>query len=242
MKADKFFAAIRNAVYPENETCDLCGNELPFKSRLNLCSECLSKLEFNNGRICLRCGSPILNEADYCLRCENRVNAFRYNRSPLLYEGLAKKTVLSFKYGEKRYLSEFLGKLMTDEFIKNDMQASVATFVPMTKKEKKKRGYNQAELLADCVAGNLKLDLRELLVKNGETPEQKKLSAKEREENMKGIFGCTADLKGKEVLLIDDVFTTGATANECAKQLIKAGANGVVVLTAAVTSLKPHIS
>ncbi|MGN1096279.1 MAG: ComF family protein [Christensenellales bacterium] len=242
MKISDFFNAVKNVVYPRNETCDLCGSELPFKNRLNLCSQCLEKLELNNGKVCLCCGSPVYNEADYCLRCENTSNVFRFNRSPLVYDGLAKKTVLTLKYGEKRYLSDFLAKLMTDEYLKDGINADVVTFVPMTKKEKRKRGFNQAELLAVKVADSLKLDLCDLLIKTRETTEQKKLSAKERAENMKGIFDCKSDLHGKEVLLVDDVFTTGATANECSKQLLKAGAKGVTVLTAAVTALKPYLS
>ncbi len=236
------FDKFKNALYPENETCDVCGGELAFESRYNLCSKCAEELEFNDGKICLTCGTPIYNEADYCLRCSKEINLFKLNRSPLVYEGLAKKTVLGFKYGEKRYLAKFLAKLMTDEFIKQNLSADVIEFVPMTKKEKRKRGYNQAELLAIEVGANLKIELSRSLEKIKETPEQKKLTAKERAENLKSVFGISSQaVKGKDVLLIDDIFTTGATANECTKQLLKAGAKSVTVLTAAVTSLKPYM-
>ena len=93
-----------DAVFPQNETCDVCLEELPYKTRLNLCSSCLEKLPFNDKKVCLCCGAPMDNEADYCLRCMDTKRAFDKCRSVLVYEGLAKKVLLSFKYGEKKYL------------------------------------------------------------------------------------------------------------------------------------------
>ena len=150
--------------------------------------------------------------------------------------------MLSFKYGEKKYLKNLLAKLMTDKYLSERFDSDVVTFVPMTKKEQRKRGYNQSELLAREIANSLSLECRPSLKKVKESPEQKSLSAKERAENLKGVFSCSdAALKGKRVLLIDDVFTTGATANECSGVLLKAGASNVLVLTACVTALKPYM-
>ena len=93
------------------------------------------------------------------------------------------------------------------------------------------------------VGANLKIELARSLEKIKETPEQKKLTAKERAENLKSVFGISSQaVKGKDVLLIDDIFTTGATANECTKQLLKAGAKSVSVLTAAITALRPYMA
>lgn len=231
-----------DAVFPQNETCDVCLEELPYKTRLNLCSSCLEKLPFNDKKVCLCCGAPVENEADYCLRCMDTKRAFDKCRSVFVYEGLAKKVLLSFKYGEKKYLKNLLAKLMTDKYLSERFEADVVTFVPMTKKERRKRGYNQSELLAREIANSLSLECRPSLEKVKESPEQKSLSAKERAENLKGVFFCSdAALKGKRVLLIDDVFTTGATANECSSVLLKAGASNVLVLTACVTALKPYM-
>ncbi len=231
-----------DAVFPQNETCDVCLEELPFKTRLNLCSSCLEKLPFNDKKVCLCCGAPVENEADYCLRCMDTKRAFDKCRSVFVYDGLAKKVLLSFKYGEKKYLKNLLAKLMTDKYLSERFEADVVTFVPMTKKEQRKRGYNQSELLAREIANSLSLECRPSLEKVKESPEQKSLSAKERAENLKGVFSCSdAALKGKRVLLIDDVFTTGATANECSGVLLKAGASNVLVLTACVTALKPYM-
>lgn len=231
-----------DAVFPQNETCDVCLEELPYITRLNLCSSCLEKLSFNDKKVCLCCGAPVENEADYCLRCMDTKRAFDKCRSVFVYDGLAKKVLLSFKYGEKKYLKNLLAKLMTDKYLSERFDSDVVTFVPMTKKEQRKRGYNQSELLAREIANSLSLECRPSLEKVKESPEQKSLSAKERAENLKGVFSCSdAALKGKRVLLIDDVFTTGATANECSGVLLKAGASNVLVLTACVTALKPYM-
>ena len=232
-----------DAVFPQNETCDVCLEELPYKTRLNLCSSCLEKLPFNDKKICLCCGAPMDNEADYCLRCMGTKRSFDKCRSVFVYEGLAKKVLLSFKYGEKKYLKSLLAKLMTDKYLSERFEADVVTFVPMTKKEQRKRGYNQSELLAKEIADSLSLECCPSLEKVKESPEQKSLSAKERAKNLEGVFSCSdMKVKGKKVLLVDDVFTTGATANECAKALLRAGATNVLVLTACVTALKPYMA
>ena len=120
------------------------------------------------------------------------------------------------------------------------MDAEIAVFVPMSDAEKKKRGFNQAELLAREVGERLGLPVLPALVKVKETSPQKELTGKERADNLKGCFSVAyADwIAGRRILLVDDVFTTGATANECARTLLKAKVRQVSVLTAAVTVQK----
>ena len=146
------------------------------------------------------------------------------------------------KFGNKKYISAELAKMMTDTFIEEEMCADVVTFVPMTAKEIKERGYNQSELLAEEVAKRLNLPITSTVLKIKETDKQKRLTAKERRENLKGVF-AVADktaIKGKRILLVDDVITTGATVNECSAVLKKAGATKVSSLTACITIYKPE--
>lgn len=230
---------IKHTLFPENITCDICGEELISDTRYPLCAECTSKLPTTGEHICVNCGVPISGEADYCIRCENVRDEYLLNRSPLVYDGEAKELIYSLKFGGKRYLAKTLGAMMSDEFLKRGMSADIAIFVPMTDKEEKKRGFNQSELLARNVAERLNMPLLPALVKVKETSAQKELKGKERAENLKGAFTCVFEqVKGRKILLIDDVFTTGATANACAHALIKAGAREVSVLTAAVTKKK----
>lgn len=230
---------IKDALFPMYCTCDVCGEELVADTRYRLCSRCVDELPFADGHRCLSCGVPLKDESDYCNRCQYQKYAFVKNRSPLVYDGLAKKAIYTLKFGKKKYIAQTLGALMADEFLKSGMQAEIIVFVPMTDKEEKKRGFNQSELLAQEVGGRLDIPVLPALVKIKDTSAQKELRRKDRATNLEGAFSCAfGQVKGRKLLLVDDIFTTGATADECAKVLLKAGAREVNVLTCAVTRLK----
>ena len=231
--------AFDKALYPMDCTCDVCGEELVADTRYRLCSDCIAKLPFANGHRCLCCGVPLADESDYCNRCQYERGAFVKNRSPLVYEGETRKIIYSLKFGKKKYLAQTLGALMADEFLKDNMEADIIVYVPMTEAEEKKRGFNQSELLAEEVGRRLNIAVLPALVKIKETKAQKELGGKERAQNLEGAFVCVFEqVNNRKILLIDDIFTTGATANECAKVLLKAKAREVNVLTAAVAKLK----
>lgn len=224
-----------NLLYPDDITCDLCGEELRADLRYRLCAECMDKLPMID-RGCLICGAPINGESDYCDRCKTGEAAYTVNRSPLEYAGEARNMIYSLKFGNKRYLAHTLAALMADKYLDCGMHGEIIVFVPMTEAEEKARGFNQSELLATDISDRLNIPMLPALKKVRTTDQQKKLGKKEREENLKGAFVCVfPQVEGRKILLIDDVFTTGATANECSKALIKAGAREVNVLTAAVT-------
>ena len=238
-KVKKFISSFSRALFPDDITCDVCGEELIADTRYRLCSECISQLEFTGEHICLDCGVPIKDEADYCIRCQNQKREYAFNRSPLVYDGIAKKLIYDLKFGRKKYIAQTLGAMMTDEYLNRKIVAEIAVFVPMTRDEEKKRGFNQSELIAEDVASRLNLPLLPALVKIKETSAQKQLSREEREKNLVDAFVCVfKEVKDRKILLIDDIFTTGATANACAHALLKADAKEVCVLTAAVTEKK----
>lgn len=236
--------SLKAALFPENITCDLCGAELTAETRYPLCAACMEKLPVVGEHICKQCGVEIDDEADYCLRCQRVESRFDKNRSPLLYEGAAKGLIYAFKFAGKKYISNTLGAMMADCYLSRGMNADVIAFVPMSRKELRNRGFNQSELLAKNVAQRLNIPLYEALLKTKDTYQQKALTFKERAENLKGVFSVNGDaeikaaIKDKNVLLVDDVFTTGATADECAKVLLKAKVKSVSVLSAAVTKRK----
>ena len=134
----RFFNAIKLAIFPDNITCDLCGEELTADTRYNLCAECTSKLPTVGEHICLNCGVPLLDEADFCVRCENRESLYDYNRSPLVYDGIAKDLILALKFSKKKYIAKTLGAMMCDEYIKCGIDAEIAVFVPMTEWEERR--------------------------------------------------------------------------------------------------------
>lgn len=239
LRIAKVLTSLRNALYPLNVTCDICAEELVANTRYRICASCNEKLPFVKGHRCIACGVPLNDEADYCNRCQASESAFVVNRSPLVYENEARKLIYTFKFGKKKYIAQTLGALMADEFLKSDMTADIITFVPMTGSEERKRGFNQSELLAYEVGQRLNIPVLPALVKTKETSAQKELKGKERAKNLNGAFVCVfGEVRNRNILLIDDIFTTGATANACSEALIKAKARQVSVLTAAVTKLK----
>ena len=134
-----------------------------------------------------------------------------------------------------------MANLMTDKYLDEKFDCDCVIAVPLSEKRKRKRGYNQADLIAREISRSLKLDyLDKVVVKIRDNEEQAKLGTLSREENVRGAYKV-ADrqaVEGRRVLLVDDVLTTGATASEIAGILFKAKAKSVSVLTFASTKYK----
>ena len=232
-KLNGIISRIRDIFFPENLTCACCGADLyadqPF------CPHCLKELPFNHGFICDKCGRSIKEDYPVCLECKANMPAFDTARSAFRYEGELVRMIKEFKTGGK-YLASVFAEYMYTYVLAQFSDADFAVFVPMTEKDEKKRGYNQSELLAEkvCERSGLKLE-REIIVKTRETGAQKELTRKERAENMEGSFRVhnRVACRGKNILIIDDVLTTGATAGALAKTLYGAGADKVYLLTIA---------
>ncbi len=218
-----------------NFTCDFCGREVFANERI--CPECVRSLPWNRGAICPFCGRKV-GEAGACLECKEKPLKTEKARSVFVHEGEAARFVLRLKRGEK-YLA-YTGACALCPIAKEEFpQTDLLTFVPMTEKTEKKRGYNQSYLLAKELAELLQKPLFSSVRKIKETVAQKTLGRRAREENLKGCFrvGERTAIKDKIVLAIDDTMTTGSTASELADALLKAGAKKVFLLT--LTSV-PH--
>lgn len=150
-----------------------------------------------------------------------------------LYQGLARDAVHYLKYRNMKSLARPLAGLMADHLESNPISADVLTVVPMHSKRLRKRGYNQAELLARELSRFVQLPLvKGALIRLRNTPSQVSMIASDRRSNVEGAFRCRGRVfQGKAVLLIDDVCTTGATLNACAAALKEAGARSVQGLT-----------
>lgn len=146
-----------------------------------------------------------------------------------LYEGTLATAINLFKFHGIKRLSRPLGGLLL-AYNMHGIDALVP--VPLSVSSLRKRGFNQSLLLAHAIAKKRKLRIiGDGLIKKTETSPQLGLSAQQRLKNIKGAFRAVKNFSGMRVLLIDDVMTTGATANECSRQLLKAGADEVLVLT-----------
>lgn len=238
----KVVGGILSSLYPQDFTCNYCGKELTKPTRSGLCEECDSKLPYNNGNICECCGSPFDSETDYCLTCQNNKRYFEFARSPLIYKDSARRLIYDYKFKNKRYLAKYFVNLMVDTYLKYPYTSDMVCFVPISKKRMVERGYNQSELLAKEFANRLKLELSSALEKIKETDDQVGLSGKERAKNLEGAFVCNGNVKGKNILLIDDVLTTGSTVSECSKVLLKSGAKSVRVLVVASVDQKLYLA
>ncbi len=217
---------------PKHFTCNLCGKEI-FDDG-DFCEDCLKTLYKNDGIICQNCGRATNIPTNRCYSCSGEWAVDRA-RSAFLYDDGAEKLIKALKYGGKRYLAEIIAPYLKEVYVKNLFAPDCITFVPMTDKKRKQRGFNQAKLLAENLAKAVDIPCESLLIKTKETEDQKSLDLKSRQENLSACFKVKDKslVKGKKILVIDDILTTGATAHVVAKTLKKAGAETVYLLTVA---------
>jgi len=223
----------------KTHNCVCCGRECDLENKYRICSHCLETLDFTGEHFCLTCGDKIDNNYDYCLKCKNDLYNFDKARNIFIYNDLIKTAIMNFKYNGKPEYAEPLGNLLKDYYADSDIIADVVTYVPMPKDREKKRGYNQAKELAKQFSYLTEMPIEDLLERVESVEKQSVLTAKERRENIKGTISAINKhkIKNKDILIIDDVLTTGATASECAKILKQNGAKSVSVLTLAKTNL-----
>jgi ComF family protein len=188
---------------------------------------------------CAACRTPFvtpfpLDEAGLCGLCQRGMVGFDAAYSFGSYEGALQKLILLFKYGGIHTLAQPLGRLLADAFPRSE-RADLIVPVPMHWWRRWRRGFNQAELLASELARRTGLPLRNAVRRKRWTPPQAGLSNSLRRKNVSNSFETAkpAAVRGLHVLLVDDVFTTGATASACASALKRAGARRVSVLTLA---------
>ena len=211
-------------VFGNDYVCDDCDNALPYLSK---------------GDFCEHCGRKTKTAQKYCLTCKGVLTEVDKMRSVFNYEGVIVKLITDFKFKRAEYLSDFFSDALYKLYQKENFNPDIITYVPMLKKAIKKRGYNQTELLANALSSKTGVDCALLTEKVKDTSHQVGLKRKERFENLQGsIRVINRDLlKGKTVLIVDDVTTTGATAEVIAKKLKSGGAKRVYLLTVASVAL-----
>ena len=231
---NKITKVIKDVVYPEHIKCIGCGKDIKKLNIYDVCDKCKDKLSFNNGRTCARCGANVFGQADYCLGCKSTQRYFDKAVSPFLYSRLIKTLIMRFKYNDAPYLARTFARWLVQSYIKSDFEVDVVVYVPMHKDKERRRGYNQAELLAKEFCKLVDLPLaKNFLIKTVDTDTQTHKTREEREK-LDNIYAVKNKnyFKGKKVLIIDDVITTGATLDACAKVL---GASKVYGLSVAHT-------
>lgn len=199
-------------IYPTEYKCIVCNEDDCY----GICDNCLSKINT----------IPIENQSD--------IISYGY------YGGILKKLILDFKYKSNFTAGDVLSYLLSEYIINNiNYKNYVLTYVPLSQKSRKKRGFNQCEYICRHIGRKLSIECVDIIVKCRETKEQKTLNKSERMLNLKDAFKIRSkiNIENVNIMLIDDVTTTGATLRECCRILKKCGVNDIKLLTLA----KSHI-
>ncbi|MFL6856382.1 MAG: ComF family protein [Allosphingosinicella sp.] len=224
-------AAVDFALPPR---CPACGTIVP--EARGFCFDCWSKLQFLADPCCARCGLPFAfgagAEAE-CGRCLAEPPPFDRLRAAVAYGEVARAVALKLKYGGRPGVAETLARFMRRR-LEADADALLVP-VPLHRWRIWKRGYNQAALIAAALARSTGRPLAlDLLVRTRATPPLQGLGRRERAEAVRGAFAVSeagrGAVRGREILLVDDVFTSGATAGACARALKRTGAARVGIL------------
>jgi ComF family protein len=218
--------------------CLFCGTAVGEEAEIAVCPECEGQIEWVESPMCTCCGTVFASRdgADrVCGDCTVDPPAFTRARAAAIYDGPAAQAIKRFKFGGKMAYLPVMQTWMQRRPLCLELvaDADLIAPVPLHPRRLRQRGFNQALLLAHAFP-EVPLG-REVVVRMRHTIPQVELKPKERRDNVKGAFAVPhpALVKGKNVLLLDDVFTTGATVRECAKALLKSGARRVDVLTVA---------
>jgi competence protein ComFC len=221
--------------------CEICQKFLEKPEEKVICRSCRDKIKPWSASQCLCCGRFFegVGESHLCGTCLERIPPFSKHRSCARYEGILRDVILLYKYRGfeilGQYLGDFVGQTLGgDEDIWSGVEAIIP--VPLHPAREKKRGFNQAQVLAKRLAKIKNVELLERqLVKVKNVPPQTTLEAEERVRNVHGAFEVKKcrNLEGKVVLLVDDVYTTGSTLGECSSVLKKAGVREIRAVTVA---------
>lgn len=215
--------------------CPICST--PIFETGTLCPSCFAAMHFITDPCCQVCGHPFpfdtLGDL-VCPKCLANPPLFHKAVSVLVYDDMSKRILLPFKHGDRLDFVPLMAKMMAIRGKSVIENADVIIPIPLHRFRLLRRKYNQSALLASAISKNFhKPYAPDGLKRIRSTPRQGKLSPEQRRQNVAHAFCVNKhyDFKDKSVLLIDDVLTTGATANECAKVLLKAGAKQIDILT-----------
>lgn len=217
--------------------CPVCGGVAMPKGRL-ICPACLKQLSFISSPACMKCGKEIgSREQEYCADCIRRKKSFTRGFALLNYDSRAAVSMAAVKYHNKREYLDFYARAAALRFKKQFRQAGIQVIVPVPvhASRLKARGFNQAAVLAEKLSAELGIPWEELLIRVKKTDPQKSLGSAERLKNLRGAFEAEQKAgKWERVLLVDDIYTTGSTAEICSRALLKTGVKQVFVFAVCI--------
>lgn len=221
--------------------CAICTHIIPVGVDDFLCPGCRKDIPYHKPPFCRKCGIPVGRANSVCDRCFRETFAFGQGLAAFPYEAV-RDAIRCFKFDGYESYGKGLGMLMA-EFGKQYYTQSYDLLipVPISKKKKRQRGFNQTEILSVEIMKVMGIPMNEkLLLRQRDTTPQNQLDVKERKRNIEGAFALSQEgtVEGKRILLIDDIFTTGNTVNECARTLLMNGAAEVDVFALSAANKK----
>ena len=241
MPLKKWFQALGDLCFPPHCLC--CATPLPWGSKTNICSTCLPRLSSMTTPHCPVCGRMYANsggDSHVCGVCIEHRYDFDKARSVFRYNEEIGTLIHSLKFVGKKTGLRTMATLADNSSLKGLSEPDVIVPVPLHVEKLRTRGFNQSLLLARALFPEHKEKIGHYLIRSRPTKPQTGLKGDERRKNVVGAFAVPdpQEVKGKKICLVDDVFTTGTTVNECAKTLKKAGAATVEVATLAMVVTK----
>ncbi len=237
------FDILKRIFYPDDFGCAVCrkrGEKYGIYGDIVLCDECAKSFKRVEGTVCVHCGRKVGSEDSLCKMCAKHDFVFEGSASLFEYDGEVRTLMHKLKYSGEQWIAEYLGKGLAEKYRELGWNIDIVTYVPMYHAKERKRGYNQAQLIAKVFSDNTNLYLSDPLVRTKNTTPQSKLDETERISNLADAIVVKREYRdvvfGKNVLVIDDIQTTGTSLNECAKVLLAAGAAKVYGLCACSVS------
>lgn len=219
--------------------CPVCDEAVRRRDG-RICRDCRSRLKMVEEPFCLSCGRPLPEEKEqYCADCASKKHKYIRGRALYEYESAA-ESIYRFKYGGRREYAEFFGREMAEKlegYIRK-VSPDALVPVPLSRKRFGGRGYNQAQLLAEVMGGELGIPVHtHLAARVRDTLPQKDLNAQERQNNLKKAFKIIEnDVKLSTIIIIDDIYTTGSTIDALAEVFWQSGVKKVYFATLSVGS------
>jgi len=228
----KLKALLLDSIYPPR--CPVC-HEIA-KAGRSICKDCLPLMDFVKGAVCLKCGKELYDESqDSCSDCAALPKSFEYGLALLNYDDISSESMIKIKYKNKREYIKIYARLIALKYrteIKK-MEAEALIPVPVHKNRLKIRGYNQSELLARYLSQETGIKLiNNALVRVRDTRAQKALTSEERFKNLSEAFCCDKLPENlHNIIIVDDIYTTGSTMEACTRVLKRAGAEKVYCIS-----------
>ena len=221
-------------LYPKK--CAFCKRLMDHDSKMYICKSCLEKLPRVKEPYCKKCGKPIGEfSASVCNSCVKHHHVSSGSFTPLVYTDFVRLAILGMKFYSAAHISRALAFLIAECVIsRGEAYPDFVTYVPLSERRLRERGYDQSYLIARFVAEILDLPLVSTLTHKSGFARQSTLSHAARRENAKRSFAPKGIKLSGKALLVDDVYTTGATIDTCARHLLSMGCEEVYIATAAI--------